>query len=82
MEKTPREYYDEIFQLAERHHKWFSQSIPLVASENLPSPAVREAIASDFGSRYAEKVSINRYLGLVGRARGSTLDAPILIRLN
>jgi glycine hydroxymethyltransferase len=26
----------------------------LIASENVPSPAVREAIVSDFGNRYAE----------------------------
>ena len=26
----------------------------LIASENIPSPAVREAVASDFGNRYAE----------------------------
>jgi len=36
------------------HHKWFENSIPLIASENIPSPAVREAIISDFGNRYAE----------------------------
>lgn len=36
------------------HHDWFNKSIPLIASENIPSPAVREAIISDFGNRYAE----------------------------
>ena len=36
------------------HNKWFSESIPLIASENVPSPAVREALISDFGNRYAE----------------------------
>ena len=36
------------------HNKWFENSIPLIASENIPSPAVREAIISDFGNRYAE----------------------------
>jgi len=36
------------------HHSWFENSIPLIASENIPSPAVREAIISDFGNRYAE----------------------------
>ncbi len=36
------------------HHEWFKRSIPLIASENVPSPAVREAIISDFGNRYAE----------------------------
>ena len=50
----PIEYYQKVFSLLEEHHKWFQQSIPLIASENVPSPAVREAIASDFGNRYAE----------------------------
>jgi len=36
------------------HNQWFENSIPLIASENIPSPAVREAIISDFGNRYAE----------------------------
>ena len=46
--------YKKIFTLLEDHHKWFKDSIPLIASENIPSPAVREAIISDFGNRYAE----------------------------
>lgn len=49
-----REKYNQVFDLLEKHHKWFSESIPLIASENIPSPAVREAYASDFGNRYAE----------------------------
>jgi glycine hydroxymethyltransferase len=53
-----KKYYDKIFGLLEQHHKWFSESIPLIASENVPSPAVREAIISDFGNRYAEKASV------------------------
>jgi len=36
------------------HNKLFENAIPLIASENVPSPAVREAIISDFGNRYAE----------------------------
>jgi len=50
----PVDYHDKVLQLLEQHHKWFSESIPLIASENVPSPAVREAIISDFGNRYAE----------------------------
>jgi len=49
-----KESYDKIFSKLREHHKWFSNSIPLIASENVPSPAVREAIISDFGNRYAE----------------------------
>jgi glycine hydroxymethyltransferase len=46
--------YDRIFTMFKEHHSWFENSIPLIASENIPSPAVREAIISDFGNRYAE----------------------------
>jgi glycine hydroxymethyltransferase len=49
-----KESYYKVFDLIEKHHKWFKSSIPLIASENIPSPAVREAIVSDFGNRYAE----------------------------
>jgi glycine hydroxymethyltransferase len=52
---SAKESHDKVLQLLEQHHKWFSESIPLIASENVPSPAVREAIVSDFGNRYAEK---------------------------
>lgn len=49
-----RESYNQTFELLKEHHKWFQESIPLIASENVSSPAVREALASDFGHRYAE----------------------------
>ncbi|MDW0198239.1 MAG: serine hydroxymethyltransferase [Nitrososphaeraceae archaeon] len=49
-----KESYHKVFDLLEKHHNWFKSSIPLIASENIPSPAVREAIVSDFGNRYAE----------------------------
>jgi glycine hydroxymethyltransferase len=49
-----KESYYKVFDLVEKHHEWFRSSIPLIASENIPSPAVREAIVSDFGNRYAE----------------------------
>jgi len=48
------QYYSEVLRLLTEHHRWFSECIPLIASENVPSPAVREAIVSDFGNRYAE----------------------------
>ncbi len=49
-----KESYKKIFSMLKDHNKWFEDSIPLIASENIPSPAVREAIISDFGNRYAE----------------------------
>ncbi len=51
---SARESYDRTFGLLEKHHRWFRESIPLIASENVSSYAVREALASDFGHRYAE----------------------------
>ena len=49
MAKSPnKKAYDNIFSKLKEHHKWFGSSIPLIASENVPSPAVREAIISDF----------------------------------
>ncbi len=44
----------EIRSILLEHHDWFQQSIPLIASENITSPAVDEACASDFSHRYAE----------------------------
>jgi len=54
MLSQPKESYQRVFQLLQAHHEWFSGAIPLIASENIPSPAVKEAILSDFGNRYAE----------------------------
>jgi len=49
-----RKSYDTVFKKMRDHGRWFANSIPLIASENVPSPAVREAMISDFGNRYAE----------------------------
>ncbi|HDN05943.1 MAG TPA: serine hydroxymethyltransferase [Candidatus Bathyarchaeota archaeon] len=51
---TPKDEYNHVFELLQQHHKWFQECIPLIASENIPSPAVREALTTDFGNRYAE----------------------------
>ena len=51
---SPKDSYNHVFELLQEHHRWFRESIPLIASENVPSPAVREAIVTDFGNRYAE----------------------------
>src|SRR5881409_3393192 len=50
----PKKMHDRVFELLMAHHKWFEASLPLIASENIPSIAVKEAILSDFGNRYAE----------------------------
>ncbi|MGD1839137.1 MAG: serine hydroxymethyltransferase [Nitrososphaeraceae archaeon] len=49
-----KESYEKIFDLLRKHHDWFNNSIALIASENIPSTAVRETLMSDFGNRYAE----------------------------
>lgn len=51
---SAKKEYDEIFSLLEKHNEFFDRAIPLIASENVTSPAVREALLSDFGHRYAE----------------------------
>jgi glycine hydroxymethyltransferase len=50
----PREAYDKTLELLQKHHVWFKSVIPLIASENVTSPAVREAMICDFQHRYAE----------------------------
>ena len=49
-----KDSYNNVLRLMKEHHGWFNKSIPLIASENIPSTAVREAMMSDFGNRYAE----------------------------
>src|SRR5881628_1144239 len=51
---SAKKAYDDVLRLMREHHNWFDRSIPLIASENIPSPAVREALTCDFGNRYAE----------------------------
>ncbi len=49
-----RPAYEKIFTLLEKHHEWMRDTINLIASENVHSPAVREAMGVDFSDRYAE----------------------------
>ncbi len=49
-----KELYDEVFSLIEKHDDWMSNTINLIASENISSPAIRSAIVCDFRDRYAE----------------------------
>ena len=44
----------EIRSILQAHSELFQNAIPLIASENITSPAVDEACASDFSHRYAE----------------------------
>jgi glycine hydroxymethyltransferase len=45
---------DYITRQVSLHEKWFSESLPMIASENVTSAAVRRALSSDLGHRYAE----------------------------
>jgi glycine hydroxymethyltransferase len=46
--------YSNVISLVRQHEKWFSESLPLVASENVASRTVRQVLSSDLGHRYAE----------------------------
>ena len=52
--------FKNIRKLLQDHHEMFSNAIPLIASENICSPAVREAIITDLSHRYAEGVAGQR----------------------
>jgi len=52
--RTPREAMELTFELLRRHHEWMKTTINLIASENVTSLAVREALLTDFQHRYAE----------------------------
>ena len=43
------------------NNKYFSNSIPMIASENVLSPLCKEMLLSDFHGRYAEGTPGNRY---------------------
>jgi len=61
IESSPRKSYNKVFSLLKEHHKWFENSIPLIASENIPSPAVREAIISVFGKSKGDQALLTDY---------------------
>lgn len=52
---------DYIVGQIDRHHEWFGDSLPMIASENLISPLAREMLVSDFCDRYAEGLPGERY---------------------
>jgi len=77
-----REQYDKTFEFLQNHHRWFRENIPLIASENIPSPSVREALISDFGNRYAEGWPGERvYAGCVYIDKVELLCADLMRRL-
>jgi glycine hydroxymethyltransferase len=46
--------FKSVVRKVRAHEKFFSESLPMVASENLASKPVREVLSSDLGHRYAE----------------------------
>lgn len=51
---TYESVYESILGKVRAHEKWFSECLPLVASENLASKRTRQVLSSDLGHRYAE----------------------------
>ena len=49
-----KDVLEKIRKSLQNHQDLFRNSIPLIASENITSPAVQEACCSDFSHRYAE----------------------------
>jgi glycine hydroxymethyltransferase len=49
-----RSDFQSVLRKVRAHERMFSESLPLVASENLASSRVREVLSSDLGHRYAE----------------------------
>jgi len=57
-------HHDTLLEVVKKHHEFYRDSIPLIASENLTSLAVRRFYLSDLGHRYAEgKVGKRYYQG-------------------
>ncbi len=50
----PSAAFDSVVRDVRLHEKWFSESLPMIASENLASRTVRDVLSSDLGQRYAE----------------------------
>jgi len=57
-------WFDEVEYIrmqARKNNEFFSESLPMIASENVLSPMCREMLISDFHGRYAEGTPGNRY---------------------
>ena len=57
----PSEIAQKVRDQTQLHNEWFRESIPLIASENVLSPAAREVMDSDLHNRYAEGLPGKRY---------------------
>ncbi len=52
---------EKLMEITRKHHEFYKNSIPLIASENVTSYFVRRFYLSDFGHRYAEGWIGNRF---------------------
>lgn len=55
-----QKYAQKIKDITKKHHEWMQNSINLIASENITSVSVREALATDLSHRYAEGLPCHR----------------------
>ena len=46
--------FRQVVSKVKAHEKWFSESLPMIASENVTSEPIRRVLSSDLGHRYAE----------------------------
>lgn len=46
--------FNSVVDKVKAHEKWFAESLPMIASENVASEPVRRVLSSDLGHRYAE----------------------------
>ena len=51
----------KLEELVRKHTEWFSNSLPMIASENLISPMAMQYLLSDLHNRYAEGTPGKRY---------------------
>jgi glycine hydroxymethyltransferase len=51
---TRESEFQSVVKKVRAHEKWFSESLPMIASENVASEPIRRVMSSDLGHRYAE----------------------------
>ncbi len=52
---------ETVYGIIEKHHRFYADSLPMIASENITSRFVRRCYVSDLGHRYAEGKIGERY---------------------
>lgn len=70
-------YALDIKEITKEHHEWMKDSINLIASENIASRDVREALSSDLSHRYAEGLPCERMYqgcGYIDQVENLTID--------